>query len=90
MRHIGIFSGNGVRFDLIAVIILIPAAVNLYLTSGSVLVREAVKVNEHTVFVSRYIGTILIHKVKYDITFFIEGIEIIPVANNNLQFLPFM
>ena len=90
MRHIRIFSGDGVRLDLIAVLILIPATLNHNLLACVVFISEAVKVNEHPVFIGRDIDTVLIHEVEHYIPVLVKGIEIVPVTNDNLQLLSLM
>ena len=57
------------------------------LPASPVLIAVSVQVNKHTVFVSRYIIAVLIHEIKHHATVLVYGIEVIPVAYDNLQLL---
>ena len=46
VRHIGIFTGHGIRFCNVAIVILIPAPVNYYFLMFAVDVAEAVKLDK--------------------------------------------
>ena len=87
MRHIRKLSGYGIRFHLIAMFVLIPAPLNQNLPAGSVLIAVSVQVHKHTVLVSRYVIAVLIHEIKDHIAVLVYGIEVIPVAYDNLQLL---
>ena len=87
MRHVRELTCYGIRLHLIAMLVLIPAPLNQNLPAGSVLIAVSVQVHKHTVLVSRYIIAVLIHEVKDHVTVLVDGIEVIPVAYDNLQLL---
>ena len=87
MGHIGILPGHGVRLNLVAIFILIPTAFNLNEPFGSIFVRKSVQVHKHPVLVRRDIIAVLIHEVQHYISLLIYGIKVIPIPNDNLQFL---
>ena len=86
MGHIGKLSRNGVRLHLVTHLVLIPATVNPYLLPGSVRIAKAVQIDKHPVLVRRYVITLVIHKVQHHVPVLINGIEVIPVTDNYLQF----
>ena len=88
MRHVRKLAGYGIRFHLIAMLVLIPTSLNQNLPAGPVIITVSVQVNKHTVLVSRYVVAVLIHEIKHHIAVLVDGIEVIPVAYDNLQFLP--
>ena len=87
MRHIRELAGYGIRFHLITMLVLIPAPLNQNLPAGPVLITVSVQVHKHTVLVSRYVIAVLIHEIKDHIAVLVYGIEVIPVAYDNLQLL---
>ena len=87
MRHVRELAGYGIRFHFIAMLVLIPAPLNQNLSACPVLIAVSVQVHKHTVLVSRYVIAVLIHEIKHHVTVLVYGIEVIPVAYDNLQFL---
>ena len=87
MRHIRELAGYGIRFHLITMLVLIPAPLNQNLPAGPVLITVSVQVHKHTVLVSRYVIAVLIHEIKHHIAVLVDGIEVIPIAYDNLQLL---
>ena len=85
MRHVRELTRNGIRLHLIAGFILIPAPVNPDALSCMVGVGEAFKFNKHPVLIRRNRIAFTVNEVKHHIAILIKGIEIIPVANHNLQ-----
>ena len=68
-------------------LVLIPTSLNQNLPACPVLISVSVQVNKHTVLVSRYVIAVLIHEIKHHIAVLVDGIEVIPVAYDNLQLL---
>ena len=87
MRHVRVLSGYGIRLHLIAMLVLIPAPLNQNFPASPVHIAVSVQVHKHTVLVCRYVIAVLIYEIKHHVTVLVYGIEVIPVAYDNLQLL---
>ena len=87
VRHIRIFPRNGVRFHLVAVLVLIPAAVDTYQLPCAVFVAVTVQVYEHPIFVSGDVITFFVHKIQHYVAVLVNGIEVVPISDDDFQLL---
>ena len=87
VRHVRIFPRNGVRFHLVAVLVLIPAAVDMYQLSRAVLVAVTIQVHEHPVLVGGHIVALLVHEVQHHVPVLVYGVVVIPVPDDDFQLL---
>ena len=87
MWHVRILARNGVRLHLVALLVLIPAAVNDNPFPCPVFIGKTVQLHKHTVFIGRNIIPVFIHEVQHHVPFLVDGIEIIPVPYHQFQFL---
>ena len=76
MRHIRIFPRNGVRFHLVAVLVLIPAAVDTYQLPCAVFVAVTVQVYEHPIFVCGNIVALLVHEIQHHVPVLVNGVVV--------------
>lgn len=87
VRHIRIFPRNGVRLHLVAILVLIPAAVDAYQLSRAVFIAVTVQIHEHPVLVRGDIVALLVHEVQHYIAVLVYGVEVVPILYHDFQLL---
>ena len=86
MGHVGVFTCDGVGLHLVAVLVLVPTALDTYLLLVTVEIRKAVQVNEHIVAVSRDIIAVTVDEVKHNIALLIQCLIVSPVMDDETEF----
>ena len=87
MRHVRIFTRDGIRLHHVALLILVPAAVDGYELARPVLVTEALQFHKHPVLVRGHVVAFLVHEVQHHVSFLIYGVEVVPVPDDDFQLL---
>lgn len=87
VRHIRIFPRNGVWFHHVAVLVLIPAAVDTYQFPCAVFIAVTVQVHEHPIFVCGNIVALLVHEIQHHVPVLVYGVEVVPIPDDYFQLL---
>lgn len=85
MGHIGVLARDGVGLHLIAVLILVPAAIDAYLLLVAVEISEAVQVDKHIVTVGGDIVAVAVDKVQYNIATLVQSLKVSPTAYDKTE-----
>jgi len=86
MGHIGVLARDGVGLHLVAVLVLVPAAIDAYLLLVTVEIGEAVQVDKHIVTVGGDIVAVAVDEIKDDVTPLIQSLIVSPTAYDKTEF----
>ena len=87
MGHIGVLARDGVRLHFVAVLVLVPAAIDAYLLLIAVEINEAVQVDKHVVTVGGDIVAVAVDEVQYHVSMLIQSLIVSPTAYDKTELL---
>ena len=80
MGHIGVLARDSVGLHFVAVLVLVPAAIDAYLLFIAVEIGEAVQVDKHIVTVGGDIVAVAVDEVQYHVSMLIQSLIVSPTA----------
>jgi len=85
MGHIGVLTRDSVGFHFVAVLVLVPAAIDAYLLFIAVEIGEAVQVDKHIVTVGGDIVAVAVNEIKDNVAPLIQSLIVSPTAYDKTE-----
>ena len=85
MGHIGVLARDGVGLHLVAVLVLVPAAIDAYLLLITIEIGEAVQVDKHIVTVGGDIVAVAVDEVQNHVAMLIQSLIVSPTAYDKTE-----
>ena len=85
MGHIGVLARDGVGLHFVAVLVLVPAAIDVYLLLITIEIGETVQVDKHIVTVGGDIVAVAVDEVQYHIAPLIQSLIVSPTAYDKME-----
>ena len=85
MGHVGVFTCDGVGLHLVAVLVLVPTALDTYLLLVTVEIRKAVQVNEHAVAIGGDVVALAVGEVKNNVAPLVQSLIVAPTSYDKTE-----